>query len=340
MLKFGQFIVEMAALVSKGKNLNYQFSKYIKPYLPSETPDDKTLHTGKPTHEINNDHYIERGKKLFSKGEKVILHGIKDMNGIRHIDVENAEGKRAFIPANKINKVGGRAGKDQERLEAEQIANIHQHITEHLARTGQSSTTVEFPDGTKAKVAGITRVNEKDKTGRKVKADAYFHDEKGNPVHYMSLKGHRFQQFGGVSEHAEKPTVQDAVKKFKAATSQDRSRRHQYTLDTENIPEHRELVHQAMYGSEHGKAHSVNNVHAIYIGNIGFKPSEDNRGLMLTASRTYSNKNNNATSDIAKAKILRRNARDRSDMGVSSSRIGIYPQDESPNAIEMRGKDD
>lgn len=329
MLKFRHFIVE-AALVSKGSRLDYEHGKYIAPYLPGNK-----LHTGEPTHELNKDHFEAGGDKIFSKGEKVKLHGVKDINGVRHIDVENSEGKRSLIPANKLNKVGGRAGKDQERVEAEQIAKIHQHITEHLAKTGQTSTTVEFPDGTKAKVAGIKRVSAVDSKGRKVKADAYFHDEEGKPVHYMSLKANRFQQYSGVSDLADHPTIKDAVKKLGAAAATDRSKAHHYSLDPENSDAHRKIIHQAMYGLGHGGEFGLNNVHAIYRGDIGLLPNESG-GMTLSASTFSSNKNNNKNSDYVPAKIVRRNAEDRNDMGIEKSRVGIYSADYRKNTVETK----
>ena len=335
MLKFSQFIIEKA-LVAKGKRLKHEYDNYLKPYLPGGKK-----HTGEATHTINRDHFEKGGDKVFSMGDKVTIHGIRDINDVRHVEVSKDGGEKHFIPANKLNKVGGRSGRSQEEVEESQIADIHKHLTEHLARTGQTSTLVNFPDGTSARVAGIKQVTEKDASGRKVKADAYLHDENGKPIHYMSLKGHRFQQFGGVTEHSDKPSVQDAVKKFKAAAKEDSSRRHQYALNPDSNPEHRELVHQSMYGTNHGKEYGVNNVHAVYTGSIGLRPNENGGlDLYLSASKFHSNKNNNKNSDYVQAKILRRNASDRSDMGVTGSRIGRGHQDESPNAIDVSKRSD
>ena len=330
MLKFRHFIVEMAALKSRGNRLEYEHGKYLAPYLPGGK-----LHTGNPTHELNTSHTAKGGEELFKKGENVSIHGVKDIDGVRHLEVKNAEGKTGVIPANKLNKVGGRASKDQERAEAEQIAKIHEHITNHLAKTGQTSTMVEFPDGTKAKVAGIARVNETDKNGRKVKADAYFHDENGKPVHYMSLKSNTFQQYSGVSDIAHHPTIKDAVKKLGSAAAKDTSKAHHYSLEPENSPEHKKIIHQAMYGTEHGGAFGNNNVHAIYRGNIGLSPNESG-GLTLSASTFSSNKNNSEKSDYVPAKIVRRNASDRNDMGIKNSRVGIFSAHYRKNTVETK----
>ncbi len=331
MLRFKTFITEMGALVSRGSRIDYEHQKYIAPYLPSGSK-----HTGEPTHELNSSHRIKGGEEVFKKGDKVKLHGVKDVDGIRHIDVETAEGKRALIPANKLNKVGARAGSDPEAAENAQISAIHDHITKHLARTGQTSTTINLPDGTKIRAAGIKKVTTTE--GKyKPKADAYFHDEDGKPVHYMSLKSNTYQQYGGVSHLANHPTVKKAIEPLKSAAA-DNSKPHHYSLDPKNSADDRNLIHQSMYGKNFGKEHSVSNVHAIYRGNIALGSNEDN-SMTMTASSFSSNKNNNENSDYVPAKILSRPDQNRSDLGIKQRRIIVAPQHLRPNSTEVKSND-
>ena len=328
MLKFRHFIVEMAALKSRGNRLEYEHGKYLAPYLPGGK-----LHTGNPTHELNTSHTAKGGEELFKKGENVSIHGVKDIDGVRHLEVKNAEGKTGVIPANKLNKVGGRASKDQEAAENAQIAAIHEHITKHLAKTGQPSAEIHLPDGTKVRVAGIKKVTTTE-GGYKPKADAYFHDENGKPVHYMSLKSNTYQQYGGVSHLAKHPTVEKATEPLKAAAAEN-NKPHHYSLDPDKSAEDRDLIHKSMYGMNHGKEYGVSNVHAIYRGNIGFNSNEDN-SLSMTSSSFSSNKNNSEKSDYVPAKILSRPAQDRNDLGTKQRRILVVPTSLRPNSTEVK----
>lgn len=331
MLKFRQFITEMGALVAKGKRVDYEHQKYIEPFLPGNSK-----HTGNPTHELNSDHYIKGGDKIFSKGDKVILHGIKDIDGVRHVEVSSENGNKHLIPANKLNKVGARAGTNPEAAEDAQIAAIHEHITKHLAKTGQSSTTIHLPDGTKIKAAGIKKITSTE--GKyKPKADAYFHDEQGKPVHYMSLKSNTYQQYGGVSHLSDHPTVKKAAPLLKAA-SENNSKAHHFSLNPTSSAQDRELIHKSMYGKEFGKEHGVSNVHAIYRGNISFSPNEDN-SLNMKAFSFSSNKNNNETSDYVPAKILSRTDQNRNDLGIKQRRILVVPTSLRPNSLEVKHND-
>ena len=107
-----------------------------------------------------------------------------------------------------------------------------------------------------------------------------------------------------------------------------------HNLD-ENNPEHRKLIHRAMYGINHGEQHGINNVNSILVGDTSFSksatpdPYKDNhKGIPsfdLSASEHHYVNTNNEKSDISPSKIINRKAGTENSAGINAGRILIVP---------------
>lgn len=247
----------------------------------------------------------------YKKGAQIKLSDVQtlpDSRGtIRHHGV--VHGTNHAIPMSHFKKPPvGRAGKNQQSLEQEQIEYLSNAIETAKKKTRRKTIKMRFANGETHEVAGIKAAGAE---GGWPKADAYLHDEKGNPVHWMSLKGDDFQQWGGYRGLDNHPTIQTAISKFKQLKDKlapkqkylpPRSSFH-YDLDPTNNDD-RSLILKSMFGINHGAGYGVNNVHAIYSGNtIHLKRNEDGTHE-LNPNALYVNKNDSNDVDLPPTKIL------------------------------------
>jgi hypothetical protein len=179
--------------------------------------------------------------------------------------------------------------------------------------------------------------------------DAFLHDKAGNPVHWMSLKGKQFQQFGGTAGLEKHPSMMRALEHLKNARETFHpDSRGKYTnnpvlpsghayhvnLDHANNLEDRDLIHKEMYGIDHGKEHGKNNVHAIYGGDtIKIKKTNhpDGNVYEFDPDAVYSNMHNNSDSDVADAKVLVTPREEKNQHGTGG-RVMVAPTYLSPNS--------
>lgn len=326
MLKFTQFLKEANISASKSAGERH-FRQYVEPWLPGNPRHGES-------HKLGSASNI-KGQKI-PAGTSVSITGHAGVvNGVHHVHVETEHGETATIPVTRLQKPAvGRAGKNPEQVEDYQINTIHQGITKHLEETGKKEVPLHLPDGTTVNVAGARKVTSSDfkHLGYKPKADVIFHDKDNNPVHYASLKGHSYQQYGGITHLADHPVIKKAVELFKKhKEGSNTSAPLHFNLDSNN-PEHREIMQKSLFGKDHGKEHSLTNVHAVYQGDISINKHKSG-GLSLTASKSYSNKENSAKSDTGPdMKILARAASDRSDAGLKNARVMVAPRALRPNS--------
>jgi hypothetical protein len=327
MLKFLQFIKE-ANISASGSAGERHFRQYVEPWLPGNPKHGES-------HKLGTTFNL-KGQKI-PAGTSVSITGHAGVvNGVHHVHIETEHGETATIPVTRLQKPAvGRAGKNPEQVEDYQINSIHQGITKHLEETGKKETPLRLPDGTTVNVAGARKVTSSDfkHLGYKPKADVILYDKDNNPVHYASLKGHSYQQYGGITHLASHPIIKKAVELFKKhrESSGNTSAPLHFDLDP-NKPEHREIMQKSLFGKDHGSAHGLTNVHAVYQGDINIAKSKSGE-LSLTASKTYSNRENSSKADTGPdMKILTRAASDRSDAGLKNARVMVAPSALRPNS--------
>lgn len=307
MLSFASFLIEKIndSLESSSPE---ETERHRKQYYADETPDDIF-------HRLGGRYILDKDRtdlgNEFSKGQEVKLSRIEkrhDKNGVLRYHGVTEDGKS--IPMGHFKKPPiGRAGKNQQSLEQQQIEHIQNAIQSALRESGGKTIRIKTADGKIHNVAGI-----KQSPDNRSKADAYLHDENGNAVHWMSLKGDTFQQWGGYKGLDEHPVLKSAIEKFRDFKDKLNPgekylpSRSAYHLDLDaNNPEHKDLLMKSMYGLDHGKEFGPNNVHAIYSGNtVALRKSDhpSEQGIFeLHPNALYLNKND-ATSDAPSAKIL------------------------------------
>lgn len=314
MLKFNSFLLEV-------------FHDNLESSKPEETErhrkqyyDTSRSTNGDPDedgifHRLNGLYVLDRDRTdlrpEYKKGAQLKLSDVQSIpdssNVMRYHGMVN--GTNHSIPMSHFKKPPiGRAGKNQQKLEEEQIKYLTKAIDDAKAKKGSSAIKMRFPNGETHNVAGIKAAGAE---GGWPKADAYMHDEAGTPVHWMSLKGDTFQQWGGYRGLDSNPTFQKAIEKFKQAKDKVApnskyllsSSSFHYDLNPENS-EDRQLILKSMFGINHGGEHGVNNVHAVYSGNtIGLKENDDGEHE-LNPNALYVNKNDANDSNLPSTKIL------------------------------------
>lgn len=121
MLKFGQYIIEMAALVSAGDRLDYEKRKYLDPHLPSGS-----MH-GNFGLTMHSDYRTSSGK-ILTTGTRLNAHSLQTINNKRHIEVEAEDGSKHLVPANKIKKPReSKSGYSDEHA----MVKVWNHFTDH-----------------------------------------------------------------------------------------------------------------------------------------------------------------------------------------------------------------
>ena len=353
MLKFSQFIFE-EILLEKGPLANrgslkdsvgtqtgeYHRRKYYADHLVQNPEGGGYI--------LNQDH-PESGKRA---GDSIKLERIAALPHGKGKERYHGQVGNYQIPMSYFYKPQiGRVGKNQEQQEDRQIDELSSHIQNAIRENRGSPIKMHVGNGQTVSVAGIKKV-----TKGKPKADAFLHDEKGNPVHFMSLKDHNFQQWGGIKGLTKHPAVRDAIEKLSEVKNRHfPDERHEngkhvlpggtafhHDLDPEN-EEHRDLIHKVMYGVDHGGEHGLNNVHAIYGGHtIGVVKSQKVPGAYeLHAPATFSNMSNDKTSDISPSKILV-TPREGQDQEGTGGRIQIARNEFTPNSVSTENalKDD
>jgi hypothetical protein len=244
---------------------------------------------------------------------------------------------RKSIPMSMFKKPPiGKAGKNnQTRLEDNQIKELHSSIRSEIKKNGGKPIRMRL-NGKIHNVSGIKKVP------GTPKADAYLHDEKGNPIHYMSLKGDKFQQWGGHKNITEHPVMKDAIAKLKAIKDSinpgekylPKASAYHVSLDSNN-PDHRDLLMKSMYGHEHGGEYGINNVHSIYSGNtIGIKKTKHKSGNVFEFNPNALYKNtNDKNSDVTDSKILVTNRAGVNQLGTGG-RVMVIHKNSSSNSKE------
>jgi len=345
MMRFGIFLSEEAG---KGiladsigtKNGDRHFTKYL-----SQDAFDK--HGG--TFEFRRD-VPELGYK---KGDKIQSSGVTQKNGRYHLTHTDTSGKNVSIPASNFYKpaIGGRVGKDQEKAEAAQVDDIQKSI--NAARGDSPYVRVHTGNGKFINVAGIRRVDKAfaqatGYKGQKPKADAYFVDHNGHPVHHISLKDAQgFQQLGGTQDQMQldgshHPVVQDFINTareygnkagFLGKELPEKGLQYHMDLD-QNNPDHRNVIHRAMYGKGFGGDYGINNVNSIVQGGLDFVPSQTqdperrkHKGIPTVDMNGHIyNNNNDDTSDRVDSKILV-TKRDGVNQEGTGGRVMVLPKD-------------
>jgi len=305
MLKFSDYLIESIYDSLEGARSD-ETERHRKQYYDDSTPESIF-------HVLNGRYLLDRDRTdlddKFKKGEEIKLQSIAkvhDKNGV--VRYHGITDKGVAIPMSHFKKPPiGRAGKNQQKLEQEQINNLHGAIQKKLQATGNKTIKIKTADGKIHEVAGVTAPKN---TGWP-KADAYLYGENGEPLHWMSLKGDSFQQWGGYKGLDEHPVMREAIEKFQKIKNSlnpnekylPRASAYHFKLDANN-PMHRELLLKSMYGIDRGKEYGPNNVNAIYSGNTVYlkkHPTEDYYELHPNA--LYINRNDDK-SDVSDAKVL------------------------------------
>jgi hypothetical protein len=340
MLKFRSFLVEQLdeATIDSGinaKDTQRHIDKYLNPELRSKR--EYTIAKA-------GDHPFEAGSKVTVTGEPRLPRG-REKAGHYHVDVDNGK-FQGSVPLNALEKPGGmgRTGKDPEKLERSQIGQLRNAIQAAIKANRGKPIRMHVGGGKHVEVNGIEKIE-----GEKPKADAYLHDAEGKPVHWMSLKGKQFQQFGGTTGLTNHPSMKRALEHLKNAKETFHPDSHgQYTgnpvlptghayhvnLDHVNNLEDRDLIHKEMYGINHGKEHGKNNVHAVYGGDtISIKKTNhpDGNVYEFNPDAVYSNMHNNANSDAADAKVLVTPREEKNQHGTGG-RVMVAPTYLSPKS--------
>jgi hypothetical protein len=330
MINFKDFLIEKnlkivpsmkntQTLSSGGKKGEEHFQKYFSP--------EKREHY-KGEYMLAN-HHPESG---LMAGDKVKLDDVEKINGQYY--GKFGDGQKVRMD-DLYKPLGGRVGLNQQSLEDRQIAELHKSIQEQIQKNGGNPIRIRTSDGNIHEVAGIKKV----KNGFP-KADAYLHDKEGNPVHWMSLKGRTFQQFAGTKGLLDHQPVKEAIN----GLQQVRQTVHNgetlppsaaYHVDLDpNNPEHRKIIHKAMYGVDHGKEYGRNNVNAIYGGEtIGIKKSDhpDANVFEFDPEAVYTNRNDeNSDSVDSKILVTHRKGLNQQETG---GRIMITPKSFLPHSI-------
>jgi hypothetical protein len=344
MLKFRSFLSGQLDEVAIKSGINDKHTKrHIEKYL---NPNWREEHR----YEVNaSDHPVfEKGSRVRAVGEPRVGNPKKreDPNHY-YVDAQDPAHpeRQSSIKLSHLEKPAiGRAGKDQEKLERSQIDHLQNAIQAAIKANRGKPIRMHVGGGKHVEVDGIKKVE-----GEKPKADAYLHDKAGNKVHWMSLKGKQFQQFGGTKGLEKHPSMMRALEHLKNARETFHSdSRGKYTnnpvlptghayhvnLDHANNLEDRDLIHKEMYGLDHGKEHGKNNVHAIYGGdtiNIKKTNHPDGNVYEFDPDAVYSNMHNNSDSDVADAKVLVTPREEKNQHGTGG-RVMVAPTYLSPNS--------
>lgn len=330
MLSFSNFLIEFSGVGSisaSGSKADRHYKQYHSPKAMEKLGNEFTLSSD------SSEHGLKAGDKIkLDRTEKSSDGKYYGYSGDKRIVMSKFQKPRV-----------GRAGKDQASLEAMQIEDIRKKLQE--SKGDSPYIRLHVGGGKFVNVAGVKQVDQEFRKkegykGRDPKADFYFHDEKGNPVSYHSLKGSESsQQWGGISSDLDHPIVKQAVKRFKDAADEREettgSREHpvglmlHHDLD-ENNPEHRKLVHRAMYGVNHGDTkHGLNNVNSVLVGETSFSPMNDRNSNIptfdLSASEHHYVNTNDEKSDFSPSKIINRKAGGENSAGINAGRILIVP---------------
>jgi hypothetical protein len=330
MFKFGEYLTEKTeirkAISAGGKNAERHYNQYIKDYLPGEK-----LH-GPGSHQLATDHVDPQTGVSFPAGSRVHLIHNENKNGVNHVTISDENGNESVVKASKLAKTGN--ARNPEQVEDDQIAQMQNGIDLHKKTTGGSSARIRFGDGNYVDAAGIKKVTKDDwkKMGYDgkgaPKADAYFHDENGNPTHFISLKGTRHQQWGGATHIANHPAVQRAVGEIGNKLDAERSADPEFSgavrhsLDP-NDEHDRDLIHKSMYGMKHGKEYGLSNVHRIIGGNISLATNA-NGELNLNSDKSYTNTNDKDSDTHNDTSAIFRTSGDRNNFSLGG-RVLIAP---------------
>jgi hypothetical protein len=333
MFKFAEYLTEeiskRAGISASGKEMQRHHEKYIKNYLPDADP--AVSKHGPGTHEFNSEHVDPETGFRFPMGSKVHLVHSEIKNGKNHVTVSDEAGNTTTVLASKLARF--QHARNPEQVENDQIAQIQNAINLHKNKIGKKTVRVRFGDGNYIDTAGIKKIT-KDKwkelgyngTGAP-KADAYFHDENNKPVHFISLKGTSHQQWGGVNQLANHPSVQRGVTAIKSKLEQERLNNPKFNsairhyLDPEN-QEDRDLIHKSMYGMSHGGEYGPSNVHRVIGGDIALTPNEKNGELNLSSTKSYTNTNDNNSNLHPDNSMIFRTASGKNSFGTGG-RIGV-----------------
>lgn len=320
MLKFSSFLKEetlneAAFYDSLESSKPEETERHKKQYYDTSLSEDGNPDDNGVFHKLNGLYVLDKDRTDlhpdYVKGAQIKLSDVQarpDKNGVmRHHGL--VYGKGDAIPMSHFEKPKiGRAGKNQQKLEEEQIKYLAKAIEDAKTETGEPSIRMRFPNGESHDVAGIMPAGAE---GGWPKADAFLHNESGEPVHWMSLKGDSFQQWGGYRGLDNHPSLVAALEQFKQVKNKiapnsrylPKSSSFHYDLNPDNSDD-RELIQKSMFGINHGGDHGVNNVHAVYSGNtIGIKRSED--GVYeLNPNALYVNKNDRNDRDLPPTKVL------------------------------------
>lgn len=304
MLAFTEYLLEIFHDSLQGSTPE-ETERHRKTYY-DDTHEDGTFH------QFDGRYVLDRDRTdlhdSYKKGEQIKLTSVQqltDKKGVMRYHGITEHGKA--IPMSHFKKPRvGRVGKNQQSLEAQQIDYLQNAIKEKIKANKGKPIKIKTPNGETHEVAGIKQV-----TGGWPKADAYLHDKDGKPVHWMSLKGDKFQQWGGYKDVDEHPIMKSAIEQFVKLKNKiapegkylpPKSAYH-IPLDKNN-PEHKQFLYKSMYGREHGGEYGPHNVHAIYSGNtIGLKEHKEPGVFELDPTALYVNRNNEH-SDTSDAKIL------------------------------------
>jgi len=345
MLKFRSFLVgQLDERAIKSGIGDKNTKRHIDQYL---TPDRREEHG----YEVNTDKH-----PVFAKGSRIRLNGAPRVGNPKknedpkhyYVDAQDSANpaKQGSIKISHLEKPSGtgRTGKDPEKLERSQIGHLRNAIQAAIKENHGKPIRMHVGGGNHVEVSGIEKIE-----GEKPKADAYLHDAEGKPVHWMSLKGKQFQQFGGTTGLTNHPSMKRALEHLKNAKETFHPDSHgKYTgnpvlptghayhvnLDHANNLEDRDLIHKEMYGINHGKEHGKNNVHAVYGGDtIGIKKTNhpDGNVYEFNPDAVYSNMHNNADSDVADAKVLVTPREEKNQHGTGG-RVMVAPTYLSPKS--------
>lgn len=304
---FKTFLTEVN-LSGGGKQAPYHKEKYIDPHIGKE-------------------HALELGKDHgeFKKGSKITVHSSHtDDKGKHHVlaSVQGHKGKHHISYTHIKKPQIGRAGKSSLRAETEHLEHLKKQIHALKKQHGTSHIVVHTQHGP-VKVSDVENVK------GTPKADFALVDHHGHSVRYLSHKAGKtakdFQQFGGISKHADHETVKSFANHLHKHYPHGISKATTVAmkLDKSN-PKHKHLIHKMMYGDDYGKEHGINHVHEIHQGHMNLVPHENGKKGHYHLKSNNVHKSGHIPKDMHMM-IYARTSHDRSDLGFKHTRIGVSP---------------
>lgn len=205
----------------------------------------------------------------------------------------------------KTQEFGGESPEHRVRVELDQIQQINREISE--LRRGRPYIELKVA-GQTVRAARAAKSDKED--GREPKSDLTIYDPKGDPVAWVSLKGHTFR-WGGWTHLRRDPEVTQFVERVRELTGGRLENRQSFGYHPSP-----DLVNYIIYGHKFGGQLGPNNVTCVLVGRPRIVPS--GRGYVLIGDRVYPN--GDMPDGPHQPYLSLRYTLGRSDMGIKNAR--------------------